>query len=77
MDSHLIYTVSSHLRRTVNWSEWVYCGVEDDLNEVIISDAINDCFKDPLFYVTTRKETHKSNKKISYNESNKRYQNKI
>ena len=63
MDSHLIYTVSSYLKRKANWNEWIYCGVGDDIKEDIVSNAINKYFQDSiLFYVSTRKESSEINK---------------
>ncbi len=63
MDSHLIYTVSTKLRESANWSEWVYCGVGDDMKEDIVSNAINEYFQDTLlFYVNTRKDSGEINK---------------
>jgi len=63
MESHLIYSVSSHLKTIVDWTEWVYCGVGNDTKEDIIDKAINEYFQDSmLYFVSTRKESSEVNK---------------
>ncbi len=63
MESHLIYSVSSHLKTIADWTEWVYCGVGSDTQEDIIDKAINEYFQDSiLYFVSTRKESSEVNK---------------
>jgi hypothetical protein len=58
MESHIIYSASSHLKDMAKWSEWVYCGIGDDIKEDIINRAINDYFQDSiLYFVSNRKES--------------------
>ena len=53
-----MYTVNSNLKNRVNWSEWIYCGVGDDMKEDLVRNAIDQYFQDStVFYVTTRKES--------------------
>ena len=58
MESHLIYTASSHMKGMANWNEWVYCGIEDDIKEDVISGSINEYFQDSvLYFVSNRKDS--------------------
>lgn len=50
MESHLIYSASSHLKNIADWSEYIYCGVGDDTKDDIIENAVNEFFYDPLIY---------------------------
>ncbi len=52
------------MKGKANWSEWVYCGVGDDMKEDVISKAVSEYFKDSIFYfISTRKESKEVNKK--------------
>ena len=64
MDSHLLYSVSSHMRGMANWNEWVYCGVGDDIKEDVIDKAIKEYFRDStIYFVSTRKKSSEVNQK--------------
>ena len=63
MDAHLIYSSSSHMKSVVTWSEWVYCGIGDDIKEDVIEKTVNEYFQGSLLYfVTNRKESEEMNK---------------
>lgn len=48
------------------WSEWVYCGVGDDMKEDVISRPVSDYLQDPiLFHILNRKESKEVGKKIA------------
>ena len=58
MDSHLIYTVSSHKKCIANWNDWIYCGIEDDIKEDVINKSITEYFQSPtLYFVINRRES--------------------
>jgi hypothetical protein len=63
MESALIYSVGSHMKNIANWSAWVYCGIEDDIKEDVIENAVNEFFPDRMLYlVTNRKASGEVNK---------------
>jgi len=52
------------MKGLANWSDWVYCGVGDEIKEDVIDMAINEYFQDSMIYfVSARKESREVNKK--------------
>jgi hypothetical protein len=63
MESHIIYSASSHMKHKAIWSDWIYCGVGNDLKRDVIVNAINELLKDStLYFVNTRKDSTKISK---------------
>ena len=63
MESHQLYSASSHMKNRANWCEWIYCGIGDDIKDDIIYKAVNAYFPDSkIYFVSTRKESSQVNK---------------
>ncbi len=63
MESHLIYSASSHMKSKVIWNEWIYCGIGNDIKVNTIIDLINEHFQDSVFYfVSARKQSSEMSK---------------
>ncbi len=48
----------------VNWSEWVYCGADNEVKKDMVIESINKYFSDSTLYIDwTRKESTGINRK--------------
>jgi hypothetical protein len=61
MDAKLIYIASSRMVNLVKWSDWVYCGIDNDFQAGVIEKEINQHLQSsPLYFVISRTESGKT-----------------